>query len=130
MNKKARRNFRRAFSLFLLSLRSGSYMMGMLSNPLLHLDREPEAVDTEGNDGQEHPLNVVAEELTASAVECELLTVDVGVLGDPALLETNGPRSTEAESEHDDQAGKNVVADHTEKSAGEFGFHNIILRNV
>ena len=57
----------------------------MLGDPLLHLDGKPEGVNTEGDDGQKHPLDVVAKELRALAVKGQTVTVDHGVLDVPSL---------------------------------------------
>ena len=37
--------------------------MRVLGDPLLHLDGEPECVNAKGDDGEKHPLDVVAEQL-------------------------------------------------------------------
>ena len=94
--------------------------MGVLSNPLLHFDIKPEAVNTKGDERQQKPLDVVAEQLAARAVKGELTAVDDGVLGQPVLLEANGPGKAKTERKGDDKALQNADADHAEKSAGEF----------
>ena len=101
--------------------------MGVLGDPLLHLDGYPETVDTKGDEGQEEPLDVVTEQLSARAVKDELSSIDNGVLGDPVLLDANSPGKAEAKGEHSDQALQNADADHAEKSAGEFRFHKRVL---
>ena len=47
-------------------------VMGVLGDPLLHFDIQPEVVDAEGDDRQQKPLNIIAKQLTAGAVEHKL----------------------------------------------------------
>ena len=108
--------------------------VGMLDQPLLHLDLQPEAVDTEGDQGQQEPLDVVAEQLTAGAVEHQLMAVNIGVLRDPAFLNADSPGCAEAKSEANDQTLQDVDADQAQKSALElrylFGCRELIHRNT
>ena len=77
------------------------FQMRMLRDPLLELDRKPEAVDTAGDQGEQEPLDVVAEQLTAGAVEHQLMAVNIGVLCHPTLLVADSPGSADAEGEAD-----------------------------
>ena len=62
------------------------YSVGMTYNPLLHLNVEPERIDTKGDNSEQKPLNVVAEELYARAIKSELCLVNDGMLGNPSLF--------------------------------------------
>ena len=57
--------------------------MCVLHEPLLHIDAEPESVDAERDDGEEEPLYVVAEKLSARAIEYQPMSVNESVLGNP-----------------------------------------------
>jgi hypothetical protein len=70
--------------------------MGMLDDPLLHLDAQPEAIDTKGDDGQQKPLYVIAKQLSAVSIKSQPATIDDGVLCHPAFPAAHGPRRTQA----------------------------------
>jgi hypothetical protein len=70
--------------------------MGMLYQPLLHLDLQPKGVDAKGDNGQQEPLDVATEKLSAGAVKGQLVTINEGVLCDSALLHADGPGCAEA----------------------------------
>ena len=74
--------------------------MCMLGNPLLHLDAKPEGINTKGDDGEEEPLDVVTEELSAVAIKVELSAIDLGVACNPRFLDTYRPRECETEGNH------------------------------
>ena len=57
--------------------------MGVLGDPLLHLDSEPEAVDTESDNGKQEPLDKVTEQLSSGSVEGKSVAVNNGVLYGP-----------------------------------------------
>ena len=85
--------------------------MCMRNHPLLHLDAEPEAVDTQGNDRQQKPNDVFAEKLTARTVKAKLLAVDKGVPCVPTLLYAHSPRISETECQSADYRYENVDTD-------------------
>ena len=91
--------------------------MCVLGDPLLHLDAEPERIDTEGDDGEKEPLDVVTEQLSAVAVEVELSAINFGVLRNPRLLDAYRPRERETESNHRQDDLQKGNADETEKAA-------------
>ena len=62
------------------------YSVGMTYNPLLHLNAEPERIDTKGDNGEQKPLDIVAEELYARAIKSELCLVNDGMIGNPSLF--------------------------------------------
>ncbi len=53
--------------------------MNMLAYSRLQFDLKPEGVNTNGNDSEKQPFNVIAEELTAVSVKSQLMTVNGGV---------------------------------------------------
>ena len=65
--------------------------MGVLNNPLTHFYVEPEAVNTEGNDGQTPPFNIISKELCGRAVEIKTPAIDIGVINLPSFDKDNGP---------------------------------------
>ena len=73
--------------------------MRVLGYPLFHFDGKPERVDTEGDDGEQKPFDVVAEELTACAIKAEFSAVDDGVTGNPSLFDAYCPGECDAESD-------------------------------
>ena len=97
----------------------------MLGDPLRHLDGEPEGIDTESDDGEKEPLDVVAEQLSARAIEGELMSVDYGVLNIPSFFHTNRPRESDTKGYNDEDRLQNADADHSEKSACELRIHNV-----
>ena len=99
----------------------------MLSNPLLHLNGKPEAVDTQSDDGKQEPLNEVTKKLSAGTVEGQSVAIDNGVLNVPGLFQTNRPRGTKTESKENDNVLENTNTYQSEKTAREFGFHSFAL---
>ena len=99
----------------------------MLSNPLLHLNGKPEAVDTQSDDGKQEPLNEVTKKLSAGTVEGQSVAVDNGMLNVPRLLQTNCPRGTNSKSKRNDNGLENTNTYHSKKTAREFGFHSFAL---
>ena len=85
--------------------------VSVLGNPLLHIEAEPERVDTAGNDAEKEPLDVVAEELSAGTVEDHLTTVNGGVLCNSVLLNAYCPRGCDTCREGDDEVLKNSNTD-------------------
>ena len=90
------------------------------NNPLLHLDRKPESVNTDSNDSEKEPLDVVAEELSAVAVKCELSAVYNGMLCIPFFLKAYCPGSAETQSKENEKKLQNANSYHTQKTACEF----------
>ena len=90
--------------------------MGVLYCPLLNLDTEPEAEDTYGDDGKQKPEQVLAEELSACAVEVKLLAVDDGVLRIPSLYHADYPGRSDGESDDYEKKPKQRNTDKTEKA--------------
>ena len=91
--------------------------MCVLGDPLLHLDAEPERIDTESDDGEKEPLDVIAEQLCAVTVEVELSAINFGVLRNPRFLDTYRPRERETESNHRQDDLQKGNADEAEKAA-------------
>ena len=98
-------------------------VMGMLDDPLLHFDGQPKAVNAQSNDGQKKPLDVVAEQLTARAVKGQSLAVNDRVAREPALLDANGPRHTDAEGDTADQPLQQIDTDQADQASRKFRFH-------
>ena len=88
--------------------------MGVLGYPLLHLNSKPKRVNAEGDDGKQHPFDIVAEKLCAGAVEGKSVTVDNGVLSIPSFLYANSPGCAETKSKGDNKPLQNANADHSE----------------
>ena len=101
--------------------------MSVFYNPLLHLDREPEGVDSEGDDGEKEPLYVVAEKTDAGACEDELLAINDRMLCIPTLFDAYCPGGADSESEYYDDSLENSNSYHAEKSAGKLRFHICLL---
>jgi hypothetical protein len=99
--------------------------MCVLHEPLLHIDAEPESVDAERDDGEEEPLYVVAEKLSARAVEYQPVSVNESVLGNPFFLHADCPRSAYSKRDEAEQGLQDADADESEKTACEFGFHKM-----
>ena len=93
--------------------------MSMGYDPSLHFNGEPEAVDSECDDSQKEPFDVVAEELCSGAVENELLAVDDGVLCDPSFSDAYCPRECKTEGKCAEKPLQNADTDETEKAARE-----------
>ena len=85
--------------------------MRVLCYPLLHLYRNPEAINTKGDKCEQEPLDILTEELSAGAVEYDLIAVDDRVFSYPSLLDAYCPRQAEAESKRNKQAAQNLSAD-------------------
>ena len=81
--------------------------MGMLNDPLLHLDAQPEAIDAKGDNGQQEPLDVIAEQLAAGAVEHQSAAIDHRMLCHPAFLHAHRPGNTNTKGD----AHKNGLKD-------------------
>ena len=82
--------------------------MSVHGGPLPKLDGKPPRIDTERNDAQQPPLDVVAEQLPPSPIKHHLLSVDDGVVSHPILPYADCPRkgnpeSTANENHHDDE---------------------------
>ena len=97
--------------------------MGVLRNPFLHIEGEPKAVDTKGDDGEQEPLNVVAEQLGTVAVEGESTTVNNSILGEPGVIHADSPRGSDTECENNNDVGCDVHAEVLKNVACKFGFH-------
>ena len=63
----------------------------MLCDPLLHLDDEPERVYSKRNDAKEFPDYELHEEISASAVKIDLLTIYDGMVSHPFLPDADSP---------------------------------------
>lgn len=98
--------------------------VGVLNDPLLHVEAQPQRVDAESNNGKQEPLDVIAEELSTGTVKCDLATVNGGVLSNPGFLQANCPRSRDSEGKADDETLQDGDADQTQKTACEFRFHD------
>jgi hypothetical protein len=85
--------------------------MSMRNDPSLHFNGKPEAIDSEGNERQEEPFDVVAEKLCARSVKNELLAVDDGVLCVPSFSDADRPRKRNAKGKHTDESLQNADAD-------------------
>ena len=77
--------------------------MRVLHEPLFHVDAEPESVDAQRDDGEEEPLDVIAEKLSARAVEYQTVTVNECMLGDPFFLHADRPRSADTKRDEAEQ---------------------------
>lgn len=77
--------------------------MGVLDLPFFELDTYPKTVDTEGDDGEPEPFDIVPEQLNTLAVEGEAFAVDLGVFCIPSVIHTVRPRRTDGERAYDDQ---------------------------
>ena len=95
----------------------------MLDDPLLHFDGQPKAVNAQRDDGQKKPFDVVAEQLTARAVKGQSLAVNDRVAREPALLDANGPRHTDAKGNTTDQPLQQIDTDQTDQASRKFRFH-------
>ncbi len=73
----------------------------MLCDPLLHLDRDPKAVNADGYDAQQEPFYPVAHQLAAVAVEGEATSIDDGMLCLPICHHADGEGSENAQREYD-----------------------------
>ena len=94
----------------------------MLNDPLFHIDSEPEAVNTDSHDTEKEPFDVIAEKLSAGAVEDQLAAVNHRVTGDPALPDTDGPGGSNAKGQKYDKSLQKIDADEPQKAAGKAGF--------
>ena len=72
-----------AYVLFTLSMLV--HHMGMLRNPLFHFNIKPEAVNTQRDNRQEEPLDIVAEKLSARTIKHQTMTINRRVLGFPRM---------------------------------------------
>lgn len=68
----------------------------MLRNPLLHLDCKPEGIDTECDNAEKPPFDVVHKKIATCAIEVGLLAVYDGMISHPLLPDADGPRSAYA----------------------------------
>lgn len=59
----------------------------MFYNPAVYTGNNPEAIDTECYNTQQKPFNPLSEQANARAGELQLEAFDVGMLGNPTLLE-------------------------------------------
>lgn len=103
-----------------LSLLSDGREMGVLGDPFLHLDVQPEAVDTQGDDGQKYPLDPVAEELRPGAVKLQAVAVDNGVLHFPPLHHADRPGKGQSQRDDRQQRGQQTPADLLQQGAVKF----------
>ena len=83
----------------------------MTDDPLLHFDLQPEAVNTECDDGQKEPLDIIAEQLTARTVKNQTVSVKDCVVGDPALFDADRPWCAETERDRCEKKLQDVDAD-------------------
>ena len=60
--------------------------MSMFCYPLLHFDCEPEGIDTQSDNAQKEPFDVVAKKLSPGSVKSELMSVNRGMFYVPRLL--------------------------------------------
>lgn len=77
--------------------------VGVLGDPLLHLNGQPEGIDTKGDKGQKEPFDIISEKLCSGAVKGQSVAVNDRMLHIPSLLQANRPRSTEAKRKYNDQ---------------------------
>ena len=94
----------------------------MQGRPLPELDGKPPRIDTERNDAQQPPLDVVAEQLPPSPIKHHLLSVDDGVVSHPILPYADCPRKGKPQCETCKERNEDVGSYHPQQTSGEFRF--------
>ena len=65
--------------------------MGVLNDPLTHFYVEPETVNTQRDEGQKPPFNIIPEQLCGRAVEIKTPAIYIGIINLPSFDEDDGP---------------------------------------
>lgn len=90
--------------------------MGVLSFPFPQSNPEPEAVNAQGDDGQQQPLDPIAKQLQGGPVKIKTVTVHHRVLGLPAIHHAKSPGIADSEGTDGDQDTEDPPADQLQKA--------------
>ena len=106
--------------------------MNVAADPLVQTRSDPEAVDTAGDEGQEEPLDPVAEQLTAGAIKGQTLAIDHSMLHHKLHHVANGPGGRNTAGKGDDQAGNDGIENGIEDAAipGRLSDGSCVLVNI
>lgn len=66
--------------------------MSMFYSPAGHFVEQPKAIDAKGNDGEEPPFDIAAEQLQSRSIEVQLSAINEGIPAYPALEYDRAPR--------------------------------------
>ena len=85
--------------------------MCMLNAPMCHFIKQPKAINTEGNKGEEPPFNITAKLLCTVSIKVKSFTIDNRITANPASKHNLRPRECNAEGAYRNQEGCQSIPD-------------------
>ena len=97
-------------------------------DPVVELGSYPEAVNTEGHAGKDHPNDPVADKASACAGKLEALAGDLAVLAEPVNRIGDSPRCSKTKGRANDEGSNERNRDTIQHATGKTRvFHDEVL---